>query len=79
MLVACTCDATNTVHKELVFVLPTSEYAELRPDKKDADEAKWLKLLKTENARLKKMLVERDLEIEVLKETNASRCAKSKD
>ncbi len=34
----------------------------------DVDDAKRLKALETENARLKKMVAERDLEIEVMKE-----------
>ena len=33
----------------------------------DADEDKWLRQLETENERLKKVLVERDLEIDVMK------------
>ena len=37
----------------------------------DTDEVKRLKALEAENARLKKMLVDRDLEIEVMKEINA--------
>ena len=39
----------------------------------DTDEVKRLKALETENARLKKMLVDRDLEIEVMKEINAKK------
>lgn len=34
----------------------------------DADEVKRLRQLEQENARLKKLLAERDLEIEVMKE-----------
>jgi len=37
----------------------------------DTDEVKRLKALEAENARLKKLLVDRDLEIEVMKEINA--------
>jgi putative transposase len=37
----------------------------------DTDEVKHLKALQAENARLKKLLVDRDLEIEVMKEINA--------
>ena len=37
----------------------------------DTDEVKRLKALEAENARQKKMLVDRDLEIEVLKEIKA--------
>jgi putative transposase len=37
----------------------------------DTDEVKRLRALEAENARLKKMLVYRDLEIEVMKEINA--------
>jgi putative transposase len=36
----------------------------------DTDEVKRIKALETENARLKKLLVDRDLEIEVMKEIN---------
>lgn len=36
----------------------------------DADDVKRLKSLETENARLKKLLAERDLELEVMKEIN---------
>jgi putative transposase len=36
----------------------------------DADDVKRLKALETENARLKKLLAERDLELEVMKEIN---------
>ena len=39
----------------------------------DTDEVKRLKVLEAENARLKKMLVDRDLEIEVMKEINAKK------
>jgi putative transposase len=39
----------------------------------DTDEIKRLKVLEAENARLKKMLVDRDLEIEVMKEINAKK------
>jgi putative transposase len=39
----------------------------------DADEAKRLKQLEGENTRLKKLLAERDLEIEVMKEINAKK------
>ena len=39
----------------------------------DTDEVKRLKVLETENARLKKLLVDRDLEIEVMKEINAKK------
>lgn len=39
----------------------------------DTDEVKLLKVLEAENARLKKMLVDRDLEIEVMKEINAKK------
>jgi putative transposase len=37
------------------------------------DETKRLKQLETENGRLKKLLAERDLEVEVLKEINAKK------
>lgn len=37
----------------------------------DADEVKRLKGLEQENARLRKLLVDRDLEIEVMREINA--------
>ena len=37
------------------------------------DQAKRLKELEKENARLKKLLAERDLEIEVMKEVNAKK------
>ena len=37
------------------------------------DEVRKLKLMESENARLKKLLAERDLEIEVLKEINAKK------
>jgi len=37
------------------------------------DEVKRLKSLESENARLKKMLAERDLEIEIMKEINAKK------
>jgi len=39
----------------------------------DADEVKRLKGLEQENARLRKLLVDRDLEIEVMKEINAKK------
>lgn len=39
----------------------------------DTDEVKRLKLLESENARLKKILAERDLEIEVMKEIAAKK------
>ena len=39
----------------------------------DTDEVKSLKALETENAQLKKILVDRDLEIEVMKEVNAKK------
>ena len=39
----------------------------------DASDVKRLKTLESENARLKKLLVDRDLEIEVMKETNAKK------
>jgi putative transposase len=39
----------------------------------DTDEVKRLKALEAENARLKKLLVDRDLEIEVMKEINAKK------
>ena len=39
----------------------------------DTDEVKRLRVLEAENARLKKMLVDRDLEIEVMKEINAKK------
>jgi putative transposase len=39
----------------------------------DADEVKRLKGLEQENARLRKLLVDRDLEIEVLREINAKK------
>ena len=39
----------------------------------DAADVKRLKTLETENARLKKLLAERDLDIEVLKEINAKK------
>ena len=39
----------------------------------DTDEVKRLKVLEAENARLKKLLVDRDLEIEVMKEINAKK------
>ena len=39
----------------------------------DADEVKRLRQMEQENARLKKLLAERDLEIEVMKEINAKK------
>lgn len=39
----------------------------------DTDEVKRLKGLEQENARLRKLLVDRDLEIEVMKEINAKK------
>jgi putative transposase len=39
----------------------------------DANDVKRLKTLEAENARLKKLLVDRDLEIEVMKEINAKK------
>ena len=39
----------------------------------DADEVKCLKALEAKNARLKKLLVDRDLKIEVMKEINAKK------
>ena len=39
----------------------------------DAVDVKRLKALETENARLKKLLAERDLDIEILKEINAKK------
>jgi putative transposase len=39
----------------------------------DASDVKRLKTLESENARLKKLLVDRDLEIEVMKEINAKK------
>jgi putative transposase len=39
----------------------------------DANDAKRLKTLETENARLKKLLAERDLELEVMKEVSAKK------
>ena len=39
----------------------------------DVSEARRLKELKTENTRLKKLLAERDLEIEVMKEINSKK------
>lgn len=39
----------------------------------NADETKRLKQLESENARLKKLLAERDLEIEVMKEITAKK------
>ena len=39
----------------------------------DASDVKRLKTLEAENARLKKLLVDRDLEIEVMKEINAKK------
>ena len=39
----------------------------------DTDEVKRLKGLEQENARLRKLLVDRDLEIEVMREVNAKK------
>lgn len=39
----------------------------------ETDEVKRLKGLEAENARLRKLLVDRDLEIEVMKEINAKK------
>lgn len=39
----------------------------------EIDDVKRLKTLEAENARLKKLLVDRDLEIEVMKEINAKK------
>ena len=39
----------------------------------DVSDARKLKALEEENARLKKLLVDRDLEIEVMKEINAKK------
>jgi putative transposase len=39
----------------------------------DASDVKRLKTLEAENSRLKKLLVDRDLEIEVMKEINAKK------
>ena len=38
-----------------------------------ADEVKRLRQLEQENARLKKLLAERDLEVEIMKEINAKK------
>lgn len=38
-----------------------------------ANEVRRLKQMETENARLKKLLAERDLEIEIMKEVNAKK------
>jgi putative transposase len=38
-----------------------------------ADEVKRLRQLEQENARLKKLLAERDLEVEIMKETTSPR------
>ena len=38
-----------------------------------SDDVRRLKQLETENARLKKLVAERDLEIEVMKEINAKK------
>ena len=40
----------------------------------DVDEVKRLKAVEAENARLRKLLVERDLEIEMMKEANNRKC-----
>lgn len=40
----------------------------------EADDVRRLKQLEAENARLKKLVVERDLEIEVMKEIAAKKC-----
>jgi putative transposase len=40
----------------------------------EAADAKRLKTLETENNRLKKLVAERDLEIEVMKEIAAKKC-----
>ncbi len=39
----------------------------------DTDDVKKLKALETENSRLKKILAERDLEIEIMKEINSKK------
>ena len=39
----------------------------------ETDEVKRLKTLESENARLRKLLVDRDLEIEVMNEINAKK------
>lgn len=39
----------------------------------DVSEAKRLKELEVENARLKKLLAERDLEVEIMKEINSKK------
>ena len=39
----------------------------------DVSDARRLKTLETENARLKKLLAERDFEIEIMKEVNAKK------
>ena len=39
----------------------------------DANDARLLKQLQTENGRLKKLLAERDLEVEIMKEINAKK------
>jgi putative transposase len=39
----------------------------------NADEVKRLRQLEQENARLKKLLAERDLEVEIMKEINAKK------
>jgi len=39
----------------------------------ETDEVKRLKALETENARLRKLLVDRELEIDVMKEINAKK------
>ena len=39
-----------------------------------ADDVRRLRQLEQENARLKKLVAERDLEIEVMKEINAKKC-----
>jgi putative transposase len=39
----------------------------------ETDEVKRLKALETENARLRKLLVDRELEIDVMKEINSKK------
>jgi putative transposase len=39
----------------------------------NADEVKRLRQLEQENSRLKKLLAERDLEVEIMKEINAKK------
>ncbi len=58
--------ARKLIVSEATFHLCSTQYRGVK-----SDEMKRLRELEKENARLKKLLAERDLEIEVMKEINA--------